>query len=102
MMYNSDSNSQYDLLKDDIIPTLSTFYLAPSPYEQEQAKVLFATLVLTVIADVGACLFANHIIHPRNRRELFILLFFVTIIVIFAIIAAVFSILFPPQPTGLM
>jgi len=102
MMYNSDSTSQYDPLKDDIIPTPSTFYLAPLPYEQEQAKVLFATLVLTVIADVGACLFANHVIHPRNRRELFILLFFVTIIVIFAIIAAVFSILFPPQPIGLM
>jgi hypothetical protein len=102
VMYDSASTSQYDPFKDDIIPTPSTFYLAPSPYEQEQAKVLFSTLFLTVIADVGACLFANYIIQPRNRRELFVMLFFVTIIVVFAIVAVVFTVLFPPQPIGLM
>jgi hypothetical protein len=102
MMYDSASTSLYDPLKDDIIPTPSTFDLPPSPYEQERARVLFATLVLTVIADVGACLFANHIIQPRNKRELFVLLFFVTVIVVFAIIAVVFSVLFPLQPIGLM
>ncbi len=101
MMYDSASTSQYDPLKDDISPIPSTFYSPPSPYKQEQAKVLLATLVLAVIADVGACLFANYVIQPRNRRELFILLFFVTIIVGFAIIAVVFSILFPPLPIGL-
>jgi hypothetical protein len=101
-MYNSASTSQYDPLKDDITPTPSTFNLPPSHQEQEQAKVLFATLILTVIADVGACLLANHVIQPRNRKERFILLFFVTLIVVFAIIALVYSILFPPQPTGLM
>jgi hypothetical protein len=102
VMYDSASTSQYDPLKDDIIPTPSTFNLPPSRYEQERAIVLFATLVLTVIADVGACLFANHIIQPRNRRELFVMLFFVTIIVVFAIVAVVFSVLFPLQPIGLM
>jgi hypothetical protein len=101
-MYDSASTSQYDPLKDDIIPTPATFYLLPSPYEQEQAIVLFATLFFTVIADVGACFFANYIIQPRNRRELFVMLFFVTVIVVFAIIAVVFTILFPPQPIGLM
>ena len=78
------------------------FIWRQSPYEQEQAIVLFATLVLAAIADVGACLFANYVLQPRNRRELFVLLFFVTIIVVFAIIAVVFQILFPPQPIGLM
>ena len=32
MMYDSASTSQYDPLKDDIIPTPSTFYLPPSPH----------------------------------------------------------------------
>lgn len=102
MLYDMASTSQYDPLKDDIIPTPSTFYFAQSPYEQEQSKMLFATLVLTAIANVGTCLLANYVIQPRNRRELFILLFFVTIIVVFAIIAVVFTVLFPPQPIGLM
>jgi hypothetical protein len=102
LTYDSAHTSMYDPLKDDVIPTPSTFYLPPSTHEQEQAIMLFATLYLIAIVDVGSCLFANYVIHPRNRRELFVLLFFVTVIVVFAVIAVVFSTLFPLQPVGLM
>ena len=100
LTYNSTYTSLYDPLKDDVIPTPSTFYMATTA-EQEQTKVLFSTLILAVIADVGACFFANHVIHPKNRLELLVLLFFVTMIVGFAMLAVVSPILFPPT-TGLM
>ncbi len=100
LIYDSSCTSQYDPLRDDVSPAPSTFYVAPITHELGHTKELFAILVLTVIADVGACLFANHVIQPRNRRELFVLLFLVTVMVIFAMIAIVSNILFPPMTIG--
>ena len=81
VIFDSASTSQYDPLKDDIVPIPSTFYLEPPPFEQEQAN-------------------ANNVIQPRNRRQLFILLFFV---INYCIChnTIVFTILFPLQPIGL-
>ena len=100
LIYDSSCTSQYDPLRDDVSPTPSAFYVAPITHELGHTKELFAILILTVIADVGACLFTNHVIQPRNRRELFVLLFLVTVMVIFAMIAIVSNILFPPMTIG--
>jgi hypothetical protein len=99
-VYDSSCTSQYDPIKDNVGPTPSVFHMEPSTQEQEKAKELFVALVLTVIIDVGACLLANFAIQPRNRRELFVLLFFVTVSVGFATISAVSNILFPPMTIG--
>lgn len=105
MIYNSSSTSAYNPLVDDNAPTprpLQPYELNPplklSSYE---ATVLFATSAIAAIAVTGACLLANYALHPKNRKELFMMLFFVTIIVVFALVAVVFPILFPPQ-IGLM
>ena len=100
LVYDSSCSSQYDPVKDNVGPTPSTFHMEPSTYGQDQAKALFVTLVLTVIIDVGACFLVNQVIQPRNRRELFVLLFFVTISVGFATISLVSNILFPPMTIG--
>ena len=104
LTYNSESTSEYDPFKDSVDPTPSAYvvpaYETPSTHLPEQAKVLFATLVLAAIADVGACLIANYVIQPRNRREFILLLFFVTFIVGGATVALVDNILFPPMTIG--
>ena len=103
---DSTCTSAYDPIVDDIIPTPIPLHgtdLAPElKFTSFQAMVLFATPVVAAFAVVGACLLANYALQPKNRKELFVLLFFVTIIVVFAIIAVVFQILFPPQSIGLM
>jgi hypothetical protein len=99
LTYDSASASEYDPFKDGVGPTPST-YEAPSTHLPEQAKALFTTLVLAVIAHVGACLLANYVIQPRNRGEFLFLLFFVTFIVGGATIALVSNILFPPMTIG--
>ena len=99
-VYDSSCTSQYNPVKDNVDPTPSAFHVEPSTQGQEQAKKLFATLVFTVIIDVVACLLANFAIQPRNRRELFVLLFFVTMSVGFAAISVVSNILFPPMTIG--
>jgi hypothetical protein len=105
LIYESSSTSAYNPLVDDIAPTprpLQPYELNPpvklSSYE---ASVLFLTSAIASISVVGACLLANYVLHPKNRKELFVMLFFVTIIVVFALVALVFSILVPPQ-IGLM
>jgi hypothetical protein len=104
LTYDSASTSEYDPFKDGVDPTPSTYIAnaneAPSNHSPEQAKVLFTTLVLAVIAHVGACLLANYAIQPRNRGEFLFLLFFVTFIVGGATIALVSNILFPPMTIG--
>jgi hypothetical protein len=100
LIYDSSRTSQYDPLRDDVSPTPTAFYVAPITQEQGHAKEFFAILILTVIADVGACLFTNYVIKPRNRGELFVLLFLVTVMVFFAMIATVSNILFPPMTIG--
>jgi len=104
-IYDSSSTSAYNPLVDDNAPTprpLQPYELNPplklSSYE---ATVLFLTSVIASISVVVACLLANYVLHPKNRRELFVMLFFVTLIVLFALVAVVFPILFPPQ-IGLM
>ena len=100
LVYDSSCTSQYDPVKDNVGPTPSVFHVEPSTHEQDKAKELFVALVLTVIIDVGACLLVNQVIQPRNRRELFVLLFFVTVSVGFATISVVSNILFPPMTIG--
>ena len=106
LTYDSTCTSAYDPLVDDIIPTpipLQGTDLAPElKLTSFQAMVLCATSVIAAIAVVGACLLANYMLNPKNRKELFVLLFFVTIVIVFAIIAVVFQMLFPPQQIGLM
>jgi hypothetical protein len=97
-VYDSSCTSQYNPVKDNVDPTPLAFHMEPSTQEQEQAKVVHHGF--TVIIDVVACLLANFAIQPRNRRELFILLFFVTMSVGFAAISVVSNILFPPMTIG--
>jgi hypothetical protein len=96
LTYDSASTSVYDPLKDGVGPTPSAYggseYMEPPTYLPEQAKMFFTTLVLASIADVGACLLANYAIQPRNRGELFSLLFFITLIVAGATVALIFNI----------
>ncbi len=101
LIYDSSSTSAYNPLVDDNAPTprpLQPNELNPpvklSSYE---ATVLFLTSTIAAIAVTGACLLANYALHPKNRKELFVMLFFVTIIVVFTLVAIVFPILFPPQ-----
>jgi hypothetical protein len=105
LTYDSTSTSAYNPLVDDIAPTprpLQFFELNPLvKLSSDQAIVLFATSVIASISVIGACLLANYALHPKNRKELFVMLFFVTIIVVFTLVALVFPILFPPQ-IGLM
>ena len=99
--YDSTSTSTYNPLVDDFAPTprpLKAYELNPplqlSSYE---AIVVFMTSTIAAISVTGACLLANYVLHPKNRKELFVMLFFVTIIVVFTLVAVVFPILFPPQ-----
>ena len=105
LTYDSKSTSAYNPLVDDIAPTprpLQPYELNPPiKLSSYQATVLFLTSAIASISVVGACLLANYALHPKNRKELFVMLFFVTIIVVFALVALVFPILFPPQ-IGLM
>jgi ABC-type sugar transport system permease subunit len=105
LTYNSKSTSAYNPLVDDNAPTprpLQPYELNPPlKLSSYQATVLFLTSAIASISVVGACLLANYALHPKNRRELFMMLFFVTLIVVFALVAVVFPILFPPQ-IGLM
>jgi ABC-type sugar transport system permease subunit len=105
LTYDSTSTSTYNPLVDDIAPTprpLQASELTP-PMELNsyQSTVLFMSSAIAAISVVFACLLANYALHPKNSRELFVMLFFVTIIVVFALVAIVFPILFPPQ-IGLM
>ena len=104
LTYNSTCASQYDPLKDDISPTPSAFHDTQLSSFQERnsyvSKVSFVFLVLTAIANVGACLLANYAIGPRNKKERFMLLVLVTLIVVFVSISIVSPILFPPMTLG--
>lgn len=96
LTYDATCTSQYDPLRDDVSPTPTAFIAPPPTLDHRQAQVLFASLIVMAIVDVGACLIVNHILLPRSRGELLVVLFFVTLIVVFAIVAVVFPILFPP------
>jgi ABC-type sugar transport system permease subunit len=105
LTYDSNSISSYNPLEDNIAPTprpLQLYELNPSlKLDSYEATVLFLTSIIASISVVGAYLLANYVFHSKNRRELFVMLFFVTLIVVFALVAVVFPILFPPQ-IGLM
>jgi hypothetical protein len=105
LTYDSTDTSAYNPLEDDIAPTprpLQAFELNPPlKLSSYQAIVIFTTSAIAAISVAGACLLANYALHPKNRKELFVMLFFVTIIVVFTLVAVVFPILFPPQ-IGLM
>jgi len=103
-MYDSTSTSKYDSLKDNVNPTPTTLQTTTPPSYQEKnaltTKWVFTSLILTAIADVGACLLANYMLQPKNRGQLFVLLFLITAIVVCAMITAVSSFLFPPMTIG--
>jgi ABC-type sugar transport system permease subunit len=105
LTYDANSTSAYNPLVDNIAPTprpLQPYELNPPlKLDSYEATVLFLTSIIASISVVGACLLANYVFHPKNRREIFVMLFFVTLIVVFALVAVVFPILFPPQ-IGLM
>jgi ABC-type sugar transport system permease subunit len=101
LTYDSTCTSAYNPLLDEISSTPRPLQASelnpPLKLSSFQAMVLFSTLVVASMAVVGACSLANYVLRPKNRKDLFVLLFFVTIIVAFTIIAVVFPILFPPQ-----
>jgi hypothetical protein len=101
LTYNSTYTSQYNPSKDSVGPTPSTYHT--NTYQEQSstwAKWIFTFLVLTVIANVGACLLANHVFQPRKRGQLFILLFLVTVVVVFTMLIITFSVFFPPLTVG--
>jgi hypothetical protein len=92
--FDSKSTSTYNPLVDDTAPT-------PQPIQASELNPPFnlssSEATVAAIAVTGACLITNYVIHPKNRKELFVMLFFLTIIVVFTLVAIVFPILFPPQ-----
>ena len=105
LTYDSTCTSVYDPKVDDIIPTpipLQAYELIPElKLSSIQSMIVFTTSVIASIVVVGACLLSNYLVHPKKKVELFVLLFFTTIIAVFAVVAVVYPILFPPQ-IGLM
>jgi ABC-type sugar transport system permease subunit len=103
--YDSTNTSVYNPLLDDIaskpIPIPSSELPSQLNLSSFQAMVLFATSVADAIIVVGACLLANYALQPKNRKEFFALLFFVTLIVVLTTVAIVFRIAFSLQ-VGLM
>lgn len=101
LTYDSTCTSTYNPLVDDFAakPRPLKAYEMNPPLELSsyQAIVVFITSTIAAISVTGACLLANYALHPKNRKELFVMLFFVTIIVVFTLVAVVFPILFPPQ-----
>jgi hypothetical protein len=91
----------YDPHVDDIIPPprpLQAYEVIPElKLSSIQALGVFTTSVLAPIVVVGACLLSNYLLHPKKKVELFVLLFFTTIIAVFALLAIAVPILFPPQ-----
>ncbi len=104
LTYDSTSTSKCDPLKDDVDPTPTTLHITtPETYQErsaQTAKWLLTSLILTTIADVGACLFANYVLQPKNKGQLFVLLFLITAIVVFGMITIWSNFLFPPMTIG--
>ena len=101
VVYDSTYTSHYDPLKDEATPLpIPIQKSASNPWQewsppQQTAVIVFS--IVAVFAVFGACKLASHIVGPKNKTELVVLLFFVTVVVVFAIIAFVSSVFFPPE-----
>jgi hypothetical protein len=101
LVYDSTCTSQYDPLKDDATPLpIPIQKSASNPWQewsppQKTAVIVFS--IVAVFAVFGACKLAQHVVSPKSKKDLFVLFFFVTLIVVFAIIAFVNSVFFPPE-----
>jgi hypothetical protein len=100
LKYDSTSTSQYDSFKDNgalpvpLPETASTPWQEWSPLQQTAVAV---SSVVALVAVLGTCKLAHYIVGPKNKTELFVVLFFVSVIVVFAIIAIVNMVFFPTQ-----
>jgi hypothetical protein len=96
VIYDSAHTSQYDPLKDDLSPT--PFEDVPEPFGTPLLTMPFAVfLVATLVFVPVACKLACYIVGPKNKVELVMLLFLVTVMVVSVIIYVVTMVLFPPQ-----
>jgi hypothetical protein len=101
LTYDSTCTSQYNPIVDDVSPTpiqeiASTLDQFWTPYLTTVVIVFSGVAVFSVL---GACKLAHYIMRPKNKTELFVLLFFVSLIVVSAIVAIVNIVFFPPQIT---
>jgi hypothetical protein len=101
LTYDSTSTSKYNPLIDDVSPTpiqetTSTPDQFWTPY---LTTVVIVTSGVAMFSVLGACKLAHYIVGPKNKTELFVLLFFVSVIVVSVIVAIVNIVFFPPQIT---
>ncbi len=99
LTYDSTCTSEYDPLVDDVSPTpiqetTSTPDQFWTPYLTTVVVVFSGVAVFSVL---GACKLAHYIVGPKNKTEIFVLFFFVSVIVVSAIVAIVNIVFFPPQ-----
>ena len=98
-VYDSMHTSQYDQLKDDLNP--KPFENTPEPLEpfwdSEFNRAVIVFSLATLILVPAACKLACYIVGPKNKGDLIMLLFLVTVMVVAAIIYVVTMVLFPPQ-----
>jgi hypothetical protein len=104
LTYDSASTSQYDPHKDDATLPISIPETAALPWQgwsSSQQMAVAVSSVVAVVAVLGACKLTHYILGPKNKTELYVLLFLVSVIVVSAIVAIVNIVFFPPQ-IGLM
>jgi hypothetical protein len=101
LVYDSANASQYDPLKDKA--TSTPIENPPDQFwTSSRTTIALGSLATALFAVPIACKIAHYAVRPKNRREFFVLMFFVAVIVISLIIVLVNAIYFYSQPVGLM
>jgi hypothetical protein len=101
LTYNSTYTSKYDPLVDDVRPkplqeTTSTSDQFWTPY---LTTVVVVSSGVAFFSVLGACKLVHCIVGPKNKTELFVVLFLVSVIVVSTIVAIVNIVFLPPQIT---
>jgi hypothetical protein len=99
-LLDSANTTQYDPLNDVAalpVPILKTVSTPWQDWSTSQKTAVAVSSVVTVAAVLGACKISHYIVGPKNKTELFILLFLVSVIVVSAAAAIVNIIFFPLQ-----
>jgi hypothetical protein len=102
LTYDLTSTSQYDSIKDNAtlpVPFPETASTLGQEWSAPQQTAVAVFSVVAVVTVLGACKLAHHIVGPKNKTELFVLLFFVSVIVVSAIVAIVNAVFFAPTFT---
>jgi len=100
LTYDSANTSQYDPSQDDAtipIPFPKTTKLPWQNWSPSQLTAVAVSSIVAFFADLGVCKLAHYIVGPKNKTELYVLLFLVSVIVVSVTVAIVNIVFFPPQ-----